>query len=158
MLDILIHSKRNEKLQQETEGVRTPPIGIDNPSFLAASAPARAFLASASAKSRRPPSAPRQVAHFIHPTVSHSGGSDRNRRHRRRLRNRIFIMAERANNIQREGRQKYADDPKRARACTAWIWHASCAEKAMTMRGQDSGKRYGETLWSVITIQKSLMA
>ena len=99
MLDILIHSKRNEELQQETEGVRTPPIGIDNPSFLAASAPARAFLASASAKSR----SPRQVAHFIHPTVSHSGGSDRNRRrHRRRLRNRIFIMAERTNEQHRE--------------------------------------------------------
>lgn len=142
MLDILIHSKRNETLQQETEGVRTPPIGIDHPSFLAASAPARAFLASASAKSRR--RTPRQVAHFIHPTVSHSGGSDRNRRRRRsrRLRNRIFIMAERTNNIKREGRQKYADDPKRARACAAWIWHASCAEKAMTMRGQDSGEPF----------------
>ena len=142
MLDILIHSKRNEKLQQETEGVRTPPIGIDNPSLLAASAPAPFLLPP-------PPNLVRRRRGRWHtssiPAVSHSGGSDRNRRNRRRrrrLRNRIFIMAERTNNIEREGRQKYADDPKRARACTAWIWHASCAEKAMTMRGQDSGKPF----------------
>ena len=92
--------------QQKTEGVRTPPIGIDNPSFLAASAPARAFLASASAKSRPPR---RQVAHFVHPTVSHSGGSDRNRpRHRRRLRNRIFIMAERTTSRAERGGGMFA--------------------------------------------------
>ena len=70
MLDILIHSKRNEKLQQETEGVRTPPIGIDNPSLLAASAPARAFLASASAKSRRPPRRGRWHTSSIPPLVT----------------------------------------------------------------------------------------